>query len=100
MAGWPATCTAAGRPFRFLRFKTVLECAHAVVALPNRLISALNDRAAFAGHFVAAKRRFEFFLEIVFAALDLVQDSLVVASGDRRFEVEPGLVKAAHRRSV
>ena len=48
----------------------------------------------------AFERRFELLLEIILAALDFVDDRLLVAAGDRRLEVEEALVGLAEERAV
>src|SRR5688500_191242 len=83
-----------------LRVDRMLDLAHHVVALADRLIGPLDDRAAIRAQLVVGQCGLELLLEIILAAFDLIDDRLVVAAGDRGLEVEPRLVEAAERRAV
>src|SRR6476661_3980223 len=55
---------------------------------------------AFAIEVAALQRGLPFFLEIILAALDLVDDRFLVAAGDRRLEVLEALVRLAQERTA
>ena len=61
----------------------------------DRLVATLDDVLTFAVEIAALQRRLPFLLEIIFAALDLVDDRFFIASGDRRLEVLEPLVRLA-----
>jgi len=65
------------------------------MARADRLEGALDHGPAFAAQMLAVERGLELFLEIVLAALDLVDDGLLVAAGERRLEVKEALVGLA-----
>src|SRR5690348_11896033 len=66
----------------------------------DRLVAALDHRAAFAVQRIAVQRRLEFVLQVILAALDLVDDRFLVAPGDRRLEILEPLVRLAEEGAV
>src|SRR5574338_211581 len=57
--------------------------AYLVVAFAHRLVAALDRFAGFASQIAVVERRLELCLEVVLAALDLVDDGLLVAARHR-----------------
>ena len=79
----------------------MLELAHLVVAGADRLIGSARPRSRDSPLRCAAfERGLELLLQIVLAALDLVDDRLFVAAGDRGLEVEEALVGLAQERAA
>jgi len=73
----------------------VLEIAHLVVASLDRLIAALDQIVRLTMQVAALQCSLPFRLEVILAALDLVDDRFFVAAGNRGFKVEPALVGLA-----
>ena len=78
----------------------MLQLAHLVMTGSHRLVGRLHDRAAFARQFLTVEGCFEFRLEIVLAALDLVYDRLLVATCNCGLEILEALVRLAHERTI
>ena len=78
----------------------MLECGNLVVTLPDRLIDALHNRAALGGKVGVVEGGLELLLEIVLAALDLVDDRFLVATHDGRLKIDEALVGLAEERAV
>ena len=66
----------------------------------HRLVAALDEIVAIRrSRSPLFERGLELLLEIVLAALDLVDDRLLVAAGDRRLQVLEALVRLAEERA-
>src|SRR5512139_2257701 len=78
----------------------MLQLAHLVVAGPHRFPRVLHRAAAFAGEVVILECGFELALEVILAALHLIYDGLVVATGNRLFQIDESAVRAAGEAAV
>ena len=83
-----------------MRFHAVLQLADLVVARLDRLVAALDELVALAVQIAALQRRLPLLLEIILAALDLVDDRFFVAASDRGLEVLEALVRLAEERAA
>src|SRR3546814_916212 len=78
-------------------FHRVLEGAHLVVTLLHRGETSLDHGADLRREIVVAQRLFELRLDVILAAFDLVDHSLVVPAGDGRVEVHDTAIRRTGR---
>ena len=64
------------------------------------LIEPLDQVVGLALEISALERGLEFRLEVILAAVDLIDDRFFIATGDRGFEIEETLVRLAEERAV
>ena len=77
----------------------MLQLADLVVARLHRLVATLHEIVGFTVQIAALQRGLPLFFQIVLAALDLVDDRLLVAASDHRLQVLEALVRLAEERA-